>query len=507
MQFVINLETFVVDQIGFICRVIDNARLYTSKNFLSLTKPHQLKSSEYGQMIRVEDSLRKIQFGRDYLGHYPLLYACFGKILIIADSIQTIVAWARSHNYLLSFSEQALALYFSIGYVPQGMTLFCQICACENASIYHWENYCVRRESLFEPIEIVPNFSSFTIIDEIERYTQNLARQYSFLDIWCSGGIDSSIMATHCRRYVAQAELLTLGYDPEAIAEYGEGEWSFVRKIQKHTGLKLRYATLDRHNYYSVFQDFCTTFISPTCARSTLPKYILAYSTREAGITGEGGDQLFSGIKNNLVLYLQQKFPSMPLGWTYALAHKKHFDFLQDIMSQGELLKIWVSDYFTQMIHQYSGSLIRKLLYTDIFLKLGSLTFAESYYPASLYHVQIRHPFTSLALYQAALSIEDHNKYVYPQGKIVLSQLYQDQLPLAILKRKKSGTQWPFLAYLSCLLERKSLLQWLSPLQEVPYFKEAWLHNIVTHPEKKDPFLLYQLIVLGGWLSGLSGEK
>lgn len=503
MWFLINLEDFTVEHTGFNHKAIGTAQWYSSRNLIHLTDISQLKNSEYGQVIVVDPTIRQIKFGRDYLGHYPLLYACVDRYLLISDSIQLIVGWLRSHNYPLTFSEEALALYFSMGYVPQSMTLFCEIHTCENASLYQWENYRVKRKDIFKPIEIIPRFPLTEVALQVEQTIQNIASEYPSIDVWCSGGIDSSVMATSCRPYAAQTELLTLNYDQEAIIQHGEAELPFVREVAQYCQLNLRYATLDRSTFREVFQEVCGSFPFPCSEICTPPKYMLARHTRSVAVTGEGGDPLFAGVKNDFVYYMQQKFPSMSLGWIYALAHQRYVQNLDNFLIRGEELKSYVADYFNQVFDKYPGSLLRKLFYINTFLKQGSLIFLESYYASRTRSVDVHHPLTSLAMYQTAFSLPDHYKYCYPRGKIALMELYKNQLPEITIKRKKSGTHLPLTSYLYYWGDKNSLIQQLLVLKEIPYLQEKWIDDILASLENQKPFFIYLLLALSSWLSNL----
>ena len=131
MKIIIDLERFVVvGETGF--APVQNANgtdkhspdrtLYVPPG-LQISSIDELANSEYGQAISIDYDKREVQFGRDYLGHYPLLFMQTRTYLIISDEIHDIISWCNDKGIKLTLSAKALALYFTMGYVPQGFTL------------------------------------------------------------------------------------------------------------------------------------------------------------------------------------------------------------------------------------------------------------------------------------------------------------------------------------------------------------------------------------------------
>jgi len=503
MWFEIDLKTFDWRQSGF-TRTGDGQFLYASSIRQTLHAVSDLATTEHAVAIEINPHARTVTFGRDYLGLSPLLYALTPDKLLISDEYSDIRARILQLGAKLSYSPEAIALYFAMGYVPQGMTPVNEISSCRNAARYQFRQGKIHVENIFTPIEPVPGQSLSELALSIEDEVRRCAAESDGIDVWCSGGLDSSILA-HCMAKAAPGtELLTLGYSDDVVALYGDGETRFVREMAEHCRSKLRYTTLDHKLYNDIYARFAAEHIGPVIDYCAPAKDVLARATRKLAITGEGGDPLFSGVKNNSVLYLQQQKPDFSLGWIYMTAHNRLSKKLPGILAHGRALQDFAVQYFEQLMDRYPGDLVRKLFYLNTFEKQGGMIFPTAYYAAKRYAIQVRHPLTSLGVYNAAFRLPDSSKYRYPLGKLALIDLYKNKLPPAITERKKSGTR----LYLDYYVARlPAHCKDLSLLRETGLFNEQFLDRFdSSKAEKDEPMVAYAVYMLNSWLMS-NGDK
>src|SRR4051812_11063661 len=109
-----NSDTFKIIQEGFIKLPVEHSCLYVSPETKKLTSIRDLAVSEYAQAIEINQVTKTISFGRDYLGHYPLLYATVETKIFISDSFKKVIDWLKSQNIHLTLSQEAMALYFTM---------------------------------------------------------------------------------------------------------------------------------------------------------------------------------------------------------------------------------------------------------------------------------------------------------------------------------------------------------------------------------------------------------
>jgi len=507
MWLEVDKNTFSVNQQGFELRAGDT-QFYTSEGAPSLSSIRDLAHLEYIQAVEINVRDRKVSFGRDYLGFYPLLYGETDSALFISDELSEVVEWLHRQGVSITVSPESVALYFTMGYVPQGCTLLNEVMACENASIYHLEGGKVRCEDIFRPIEVDSQVTVDEVGRQIEAAVDHIAAGFNSFDIWCSGGLDSSIMASSFSRRKLDARLLTMSYDPEVAQMYGEGELPYAYDVQNYTSLPLDKMVYTKELYATTYTQMVKGHICPVIDMVVPPKYALASASKRTVITGEGGDPIFSGVKNNKVLYMQQNMPDMRLGEIYAIAHNRIYNDLPFLLKDGQELKQFVIQKMDSYLEKYPGDLMRKMFYINTMEKQGGMIFPKNYYAAKRYGKISRHPLTALDVYEIAFKLRDDKKYAFPAGKLSLIEYYRDQLPDSIINRKKSGTRLPLAAYFGHVLKQYNQID---ELINLGIFDEQRLTQFVNKPQNEmsgsDLLLLYSLITLNYWLKNNLNRK
>jgi asparagine synthase (glutamine-hydrolysing) len=497
MWFEIDWHDFNASSDGFYLHYQGDSIIYSSCSDNSITSIEDLMSLERCQAIEVNNKTKQVSFARDYLGFYPLIYTTVDSKLFITDEINLAVNWLRQHNVNPSVSEQSLALYFTMGYIPQGRSLYVEIQTCRNASVYSWCGDKVTLKDYFSPIEVTDRVTLKELEDSIEQAISRIYSKHDEIDVWCSGGLDSAIIAQRFNSNGRQARLLTMGYSEEVLAEFGCGEIPFVKLMQDSLSSELGFVTLDHERYSSAYNQFVRQHVGPVIDPVVVPKYALAQGTRSVAITGEGGDPIYSGVKNNKLLFITQNAPHISVGEVYAKIHNRMFAYIEQFFRNGSELKYWVIEYMNNMVDRYPGDLTRKLFYLNTFEKQGGMIFPKNYYAGKTNGIETYHPLTSLDVYKTAFAIADHEKYQYPVGKLALINIYRDRLPSQIVDRKKSGTRLPLPLYMKAIDLPDKARQVLS---ETNMFNQGLLED---HTEVKENHLAlkdYSLVTLANWI-------
>jgi asparagine synthetase B (glutamine-hydrolysing) len=497
--FQIDLETFQVAQQGLSERRVGETVLYASKGLTHLERIEQLADSEYGQAVFVNRGRATVSFGRDFLGHYPLSYVCAKGRLYISDDLNRLYAALRGAGVALTLSEEALALYFTMGFIPHGFSAFREIVNCEASGFYTWSKGSVRRTRQFVPIEIDENAPLEPVREAIEREIARCAAQAAGeCDVSCSGGLDSSIMSVRFNSDGRRARVLTLAYGQDIHENLGQGERPFAAEVAAFCRAELHDVELSAAKFEQVHATCQRYHNTPVIDAPVPPKYALAEASRSLVITGEGADNFFGGVKNARMTYSHHRSPTTSLGWLYAVAHDRFVTRLDKIFRRGAELTQYVRGYCENLVASYPGPLLRKLLYLNSLEKPAALIFAQSYFPSRLHGLTIRHPFGSLGVYREAFRLPDHRKFVYPANKIALIALYRGQLPPAIVNRRKSGTQLPRAHYLESFSDAKFRFE---ALRETGFFREKLLDLFADRSMRsRVDMLAYALVTLDIWL-------
>jgi asparagine synthase (glutamine-hydrolysing) len=502
MRVKIDLETFAATHDGACRSSAAGIKTLIMSAGLELGSVDELAQAEYGQAVEVDVRERVVRFGRDYLGHCPLLYACTAEALYIGDDLAWIVAMLRRASLRLTLSEQAIALYLSMGYVPAGRTIFNEVVACEPHAVYRWRRGSIDKTSTFVPVEVDASCGLPDLEKAIEAEVERWARSADEIDVWCSGGIDSSIMACLFNAGGRRAQLLTFGYGRDIHEQHGDGERSFAYEVARQCGAPIREIALTAPSFQSAHERFVSAHHMPVIDTCVPPKYALAQASRGLVITGEGSDPLFGGPKNNAMMFAENKGASVNLGLHYARLHDRAFSLLGPLMRRGTALSDYVVEYMNGLLGRYPGDLVRRLFYVNTHIKAASLIFTESYYACRENGVAARHPYAALQVYRTAFALEDRFKYRYPNGKLALHALYASRLPPSIVNRRKSGTVVPLSFYLRGFAAGKFDL---APLREAGLFDERFIGELVDLRDRQaDPMLLYALVTLSEWLKHCS---
>jgi asparagine synthetase B (glutamine-hydrolysing) len=497
--FDIDLQTFSVHVQGFEQKRLGHRTLYHSPGAGWVSDIADLRELEYAQVILVDPVARTVAFGRDYLGHYPLTCASLPDRLFVSDSYVAVHNAVHVHGGAPRVCEESVALYFTMGFVPHGRSLFKQILNCRATSYYLWQAAKLTCVDLFKPVSIRRGDSVQEIGEAIEQEVARCAAQSDKIDIWCSGGLDSSIMAMRFNTKGRRADLLTLSYGDAIHEAHGDGERHFVRAVARAANAPIRDVDLAPQRFEQLHDLFTAHHNGPVIDLPLPPKYALAAATRDMAITGEAGDTFFGGTKNALMAWAHHRQPHAPLGRLYAMAHGRFFGALGQIFRRGGEMASFAEAHCEQLVQSYPGDLQRKLFYLNTHEKLGSMIFAQSYFPSQVFGKRVRHPFAALSVYRTAFSVPDHRKFSYPFSKIALTELHEDQLPLLITRRKKSGTQLPLRLYLESL--KRSKLDF-SALGDTGIF-DGQLMQRLSEPQSRAELpssLLYAFVTLNLWL-------
>jgi asparagine synthetase B (glutamine-hydrolysing) len=499
----IELASFAVRQHGFEMRPLGATSLYHSPGMGDMRRIEDLRDIEYAQFVIIDKARRSIQFGRDYLGHYPLSYALDKQYLHISDCYDWLFRALSSDGRRMQLSEPALALYFTMGFIPHGMSLYRDLVNCEATGYYEWSHAnteVVRRVDLFNPVWFSESDCIAGIGMAIDSEVRRIRSSGKRIDVWCSGGLDSSIMAMLFNAGGSQADLLTLAYGSDVHASLGDGERRFVREVGRFTGASIRDVDLAPGQFEALHDVFVTHHPGPVIDFPLVPKYALARATHELAVTGEAGDTFFGGTKNAGIAYAIHRQPTVSLGEHYATAHHRFFSHLPDIFRNGQALRQFAIDHCNRLVERYPGSVQRKLFYLNTHEKLASMIFAQSYVPSQLYGKQVCHPMASLGVYRAAFAVPDHRKFSYPSSKIALHELYGERLPPLIVRRRKSGTQLPLQHYLR-LLDRSKFD--FSLLANTGLVRNEVLDRLSSPDclEQVSPMFLYAFVTLNLWLN------
>ena len=249
----------------------------------------------------VEQALMLI---RDRAGEKPLYCGRLAGQFFFASELHAIEGLARRR---LEVNESALPLLLRYGYIPAPHSIYAGI---EKVQPGTWTRLstadgAVTRGSYWsagasfasgagEPLQLSDN----ECVDELERLIGDAVKLQLEADVpvgaFLSGGIDSSTVVALAQKHASSpVRTFSIGFDQE-----GFDESHHARLVAQHLGTlhtELKVSSADALNVVPLLSRI---YDEPFADSSQIPTYLVAKLARPSvtvALTGDGGDELFSG--------------------------------------------------------------------------------------------------------------------------------------------------------------------------------------------------------------------
>jgi asparagine synthase (glutamine-hydrolysing) len=241
-----------------------------------------------------------LTLARDRAGEKPLYYAFGDRMFAFGSELRSILA---VDELPVSLSEEALALYCTLRYVPDPNAILEPVRRLEPGMVmqitrdgrHGQERYFAF--SINEDEEIPPQ-NIETYVDALEEaLVQSITDRLNSdvpLGMFLSSGVDSSLacalLASKMKRHV---KTFTIGFEGDDHSEHQAAQ-DIARILgTEHQDYIFKSADFDR-----ICQDIGLLLDEPNGDRSCVPTYLLAEFTRRhvtVAISGDAGDELFGG--------------------------------------------------------------------------------------------------------------------------------------------------------------------------------------------------------------------
>ena len=243
-----------------------------------------------------DERRQQVWVGRDRLGIKPLVYFSDDKCLVFGSVLDVVSAF---DGYTKEIDEDALLLYFSLGYVPTPKSIYKNI---HKLPPGHWMMIGESGVRVHEYWKL-PDESEIGSRDDFEAHVEKIFeksiefRSRSDVPVGCmlSGGLDSSaVTAFFCRRSNFPVHTYAMDFDgKEASEEY-------------YANLVAEQYQTDHHPYsimpsqaIGLLKELVPKMDEPMADSAIVPSYLISKMAREDGIkvilSGNGGDELFGG--------------------------------------------------------------------------------------------------------------------------------------------------------------------------------------------------------------------
>lgn len=478
----------------------------------------------------------RLYLARDRFGIKPLFYAVTRNALWFSSEIKSLL---RIPGFDRKVNLEAMHHFFSFDYIPGAGTAFDGILEVRPGSfleISAGKAISVTKHVYWKPKygDIVPDDPA-RLIDDIRQLLEKSVKYRLISDVpvgvMLSGGIDSSALTALMSKIRNNSDFHTfsIGFDDDSFDESKYAEVMALHVGTTHHSIRITpQSIIDNIEKHLLFID------EPYADGSAIPTYLLSQEAKKfvtVLLSGEGGDETFSGYETYLAYFARQYYRKLPFVFRKWLtmgadkipvSYKKlafsfkmkrfvggaessvplsHYKW-REVFSEEEKKHLFNSDAlkYLQKTCKPSYELFREKfsllespdefnkllgidcsyhLPDDLMIKNDRMTMAHS--------LEARVPFTDLELFEYVARLAGRVKMHRFQLKYLLKQAMSALLPKSILRKKKVGLEIPYSQWF-CSELKELLLDNLSPssIKNIPFINASYVQRIISeHLAKK----------------------
>lgn len=256
----------------------------------------------------LDNDARTLSLVRDRVGIKPLFYQEKDGFLIFGSELKSIRAFQHTRP---GVDRQALALFLQHSYVPAPHTIYegvkklppgCILTAAVDrsgklrtdiATFWSIENLVAGDASKFSG-------SYGEAVDQLHDLLSDAVSQCLISDVplggFLSGGIDSSVVVSLMQRQSNRpVRTFSIGF-----AEDSHNEAPWAKKVAAHLRTEHHELIVSPDDVRSVIPELASIYDEPFADSSQIPTILISRLAREhvtVSLSGDGGDELFSGYK------------------------------------------------------------------------------------------------------------------------------------------------------------------------------------------------------------------
>ena len=418
---------------------------------------------------------KRLTLCRDRVGVKPLYYIDRPDIFAFASELRALMTLSRR-----TVDRQALAHFFTLGYITENLSIFEDVKKLPPAHILRYD-IATKKSEIVRYWSVDAHFmpsakSEAELIEELEERLIAGVKLRMVSDapvgVFLSGGTDSSLVSAILQKHYGDIHTFTIGF---AEAKYDES--GYAKAVAEHLGTRHTHHILSAAQAKEILQNFVDIYDEPFGDSSGIPTFLVSRVAKESGVkvvlSADGGDELFCGYERYWWSYgLGKKFAKLPfrtllsamLGIGEPLLMKvpiKNMEhklaFLRKILQSDD----WYAIYRTilanyrddieklglqepsfdkkpfavgQKFHPMQGMMLwdfYNYLPNDILVKVDRATMANS--------IEGREPLLDHSIIEYAAKIPFSYKYHSGESKYILKKVLERYLPKELVYRKKMG--------------------------------------------------------------------
>ncbi len=250
----------------------------------------------------------KLFIARDRIGVKNFYYGIQNNILFFSSTIGSICS---NDLFFTDIDRNVLALFFRYNCVPAPYSIYKDIKKLKQGFFAvingdmgitehcYWDALAVVKDGALNPIQKAPR----EIADELEEMLlDSVGRRLpagASGGVFLSGGIDSSLIASLAQtQRDVPIQTFNIGLDQERY-----DETIFAEAIARHLGTKHTVFNIMPRHILNTVQQMPKVYDEPFSDSSQIPTFLLFQFARQyitAGLSGDGGDEVFGGYNRYL---------------------------------------------------------------------------------------------------------------------------------------------------------------------------------------------------------------
>lgn len=470
-----------------------------------------------------DKKLNKLFITRDFFGEKPLYYFVNKDTFIWSSELKSIISQLDKKP---TINKKALALYFSLTYIPAPYSIYENIYKLE---ANHYIEYQI--DTKFILINKIDknkkNQKKYTsTFNEATKKTKDLVQKSvisrSISDVpigtFLSGGVDSSIVSLClAKNSNTKIDTFSIGFEKKSFDESSK-----ARTVAKLINSNHHEFIVNEKTLSEDIDKVLLNFDEPFADSSALPTYLVSKITSnyvKVALTGDGGDEVFGGynkysinnINKKYTKYIHQRFHNFIKSSSKSLLKisndnrglrfkiKKVLDSIDynneyywNMISLGFkkneinlLLKkniFNIFKYYKEDINLNKCSTLLDLRQIDKHVSLEGDMLVKVDRTSMLSSIECRAPFLNKELWNFTNSLPDSFLIQKKSKKHILKEAFKNEFPKGFLDISKQGFGVPVGDWL-----RGNLKTELSFYTEKDFiikqdiFNYSYIHNLVTN--------------------------
>jgi asparagine synthase (glutamine-hydrolysing) len=258
-----------------------------------------------------------VHFGIDSIGIKPLYWYEDSDVVLIASELRAISVGLRSLGRVPEFDESAMREYLHLGWFPAPSTALRGVRKLAPGERAEYRNGLVsvvapERRPLGPPVSGDPTRA-------VEEELTAAVRRQLVADVpvgfFLSGGIDSSLLVALAARERRGLKTFTVGFRGQGTEVARVNEAHVARRVASILGTEHHETSVDVALMLEEFDEVFQAMDEPIADPATLPLLHVARFARESVtvcLSGDGGDEVFSGYPRHWMAPYKRRWHSLP---------------------------------------------------------------------------------------------------------------------------------------------------------------------------------------------------